>query len=84
MTDEPHVLRPRRVQVVTGFISSPPLDWPWKPNWIAYRASLRAIDRRQEHDPDDIAKTCLVCGCETDITPQPHSPRCTTLREPNA
>lgn len=45
-------------------------------NWISFRHSLATIDRR--HDHGDTAPICTDCGCETDITPQPHSPRCGT------
>lgn len=42
----------------------------WAPNWIDHRASLsRAYDR-----PD--APLCPGCECELDVSPIPHSPRC--------
>lgn len=47
------------------------------PNWIDYRASVRNVDRRA--DNGDTAETCAACGCETDVTPVPHSPTCKTL-----
>lgn len=46
----------------------------WEPNWIDYRASRARIDRRAEKD--DLAERCGECYCEVDITPQPHSPKC--------
>lgn len=49
----------------------------WKPNWIDYRSSVANVARRE--DRGDTAGTCRECGCETDIAPAPHSPKCPTL-----
>lgn len=46
----------------------------WEPNWIDYRASRARIDRRAERG--DLAERCGECHCEVDVTPQPHSPKC--------
>jgi hypothetical protein len=51
------------------------IPFEWQPNWIDYRASRARIDRRV--DKGEVPARCTVCGCETDITPAPHSPRCT-------
>jgi pimeloyl-ACP methyl ester carboxylesterase len=47
----------------------------WARNWIDYRASRARIDRRV--DAGELPERCGVCYCEVDITPAPHSPRCT-------
>lgn len=55
----------------------------WSPNWIEYRSSVANVDRRQGRS--EPVATCRECGCETDVTPAPHSPKCPTLTaaEPN-
>jgi hypothetical protein len=49
----------------------------WEANWIDYRSSVANVERRR--DRGDVPTTCDACGCETDITPAPHSPKCPTL-----
>lgn len=51
----------------------------WEPNWIDYRASVANVDRRQDRDED--VEICKECGCEADVSPAPHSPKCPTLAE---
>jgi hypothetical protein len=47
------------------------------PNWIDYRSSVANVDRRE--DRGETVETCHECGCETDVTPVPHSPKCSTF-----
>jgi hypothetical protein len=49
----------------------------WEPNWIDYRTSVANVDRRR--DRNETVATCSECGCETDVSPAPHSPKCPTL-----
>lgn len=50
-------------------------EFKWEPNWLDYRASRARIDRRV--DAGELPERCSVCYCEVDVTPAPHSPRCT-------
>jgi Homing endonuclease associated repeat/Transcriptional regulator, AbiEi antitoxin len=45
-----------------------------EPNWVDYRSSVANVDRRA--DRGDVAPTCEECGCELDVAPVPHSPKC--------
>jgi hypothetical protein len=49
----------------------------WEANWIDFRSSVANVERRR--DRGDVPATCDACGCEVDITPAPHSPKCPTL-----
>lgn len=46
----------------------------FEPNWIDYRASRARVDRRV--DKGETPEVCAGCGCEVDVKPEPHSPRC--------
>lgn len=48
----------------------------WQPTWIDYRHSLVMVDERA--DAGDDVTTCTACGCETDVHPAPHSPKCSS------
>jgi hypothetical protein len=63
-----------RAVAVSVFVHSAGFP-PFEPNWISFRSSRRNIHRRA--DRGDIAPTCPGCLCESDVTPVPHSPRCT-------
>ena len=52
--------------------------FPFRPNWIDYRHSLVVADRRT--DSGETVEVCGSCGCEVDVVPAPHSPKCAGAR----
>lgn len=49
----------------------------FEPNWIDYRHSLVVVESRR--DRGDEPQICGDCGCEVDIDPAPHSPKCSSI-----
>lgn len=52
-------------------------QFPFEPNWIDYSHSLVVVDVRRDKGEDP--QTCDDCGCEVDIDPAPHSPKCSAV-----
>lgn len=71
---------PRRVSALPLGMASLGIEQrsaPFEPNWIDFRHSLVVVDLRI--DKGETPKTCDECGCEIDISPAPHSPKCSTI-----
>lgn len=74
---EPQNLRAQRM----GQFAAPrPQGPPWQPNWIDYRASVARSLRRE--GAGEQVPLCDLCGCEADLDPVPHSPRCPSVQRP--
>jgi hypothetical protein len=83
VSDSPTLIGRDRVQRHNLIGSAPGLQshtvQAFTPSWIAYRHSLVLVDRRE--DAGETVLTCRACGCEADVIPAPHSPRCPVVAE---
>lgn len=65
----------RAVSLTTAIAEQNGIVFGWEPNWIDYRHSRVIADKRSDAG-DETLEICAHCGCEADITPAPHSPKC--------